>query len=763
MAGSDNMRRSLESVEQLNSIFQRITKADTLGDIIWALEQEILRLLNADRMTIYRRDPSGREILSWYRTADDTNEEIRLPMSPSSIAGFVAMSHQPLKIDDVYDQEMLQSIHPNLNFDYSFDQSTGYLTESMIVVPIKFKDTLLGVLQIINRVGGGPFADQDVIHALAIAQMIADKFRNELKTTTGPYEYLIQLGRLSLDQFEAYENQAEAEGKSLVKLLIKKAKVPMEEIGASLSSFYQVPFLGYDENLKPDKALLDRLNVSYLTKNLWVPFTGAEGEVVVLLDDPNDTDRIMEIQYLLNASAYDFRVGLKEDILHYLGIVVDDQDDKEINLESLAAKLEEESLAKIQVQEDVAGSEGPVEDELDENASPIVQLVNRMIVEAAEMNASDIHIEPAKGKTPAMVRMRIDGICRNVLQVPHTHIRALISRIKVLARLDIAERRLPQDGKMVVRVNGKPVELRVATLPTVNGESAVLRILAAGEPLPFEKLNFSERNEEVVKKCMDYPHGIFLVVGPTGSGKTTTLHGLLNYLNTPDNKILTAEDPVEITQNGLSQVQMQKNIGLDFARALRAFLRCDPDIILIGEMRDHETAHAGIEASLTGHLVFSTLHTNSAPETVTRLLDMGLDPLNFADAFVGVMAQRLIRTLCKDCKQPGRPSDEVAETLRLAYGEKFWPELKINPAEMVIYTPKGCPKCGGSGYRGRTGVHELMAASPEIKKLISKRATVTEVREVALAEGMRTIRQDGVLKILKGMTDYEQLRQVAAE
>ena len=337
-----------------------------------------------------------------------------------------------------------------------------------------------------------------------------------------------------------------------------------------------------------------------------------------------------------------------------------------------------------------------------------------------------------------------------------------MSRIKIMSGLDIAERRKPQDGKCAVRFRGQPIELRVATIPTVNGESVVLRILAASEPLPVEKLNLSERNISELKKLVVRPHGIMLVVGPTGSGKTTTLHAVLGHINTPERKIWTAEDPVEITQSGLQQVQVLPKIGFDFAAALRSFLRADPDVIMIGEMRDRETASSGIEASLTGHMVFSTLHTNSAAETVTRLLDMGIDPISFSDALLGVLAQRLVRTLCDKCKQAYQPTTREIESLIHYYGEQYFDELNVDRAGLTLYKAKGCEHCAGSGYRGRTGVHELLVSSPEMIELIYKNATAGEIHSLSVQQGMRTLMQDGIAKLLRGQTDIEQIMKVAS-
>jgi len=307
------------------------------------------------------------------------------------------------------------------------------------------------------------------------------------------------------------------------------------------------------------------------------------------------------------------------------------------------------------------------------------------------------------------------------------------------------------------------IELRVATVPTVNGESAVLRILAAGNALPMEKLALSESNFDMVVESCKKPHGLLLVVGPTGSGKTTTLHAVLGHINKPNKKIWTAEDPVEITQPGLQQVQVQPKIGFTFADAMRAFLRADPDVILIGEMRDKETASIGVEASLTGHLVLSTLHTNSAPETITRLLDLGLDPVNFSDALLGVLAQRLMRTLCVDCKEAYYPEEKEINHLIDQYGREQFSELDVDPANVELFRATGCDSCGGLGYRGRVGIHEFLPGTQSLQSLIYRKGTADEILEQALSDGMRTLKQDGIATIFMGLSDYSQLLNVTAE
>jgi type II secretory ATPase GspE/PulE/Tfp pilus assembly ATPase PilB-like protein len=413
--------------------------------------------------------------------------------------------------------------------------------------------------------------------------------------------------------------------------------------------------------------------------------------------------------------------------------------------------------------EDVAIEDEEGGEVVTESDSVIMQLVNKIINDAYVRRASDIHIEPNIGKKNVEIRYRIDGDCALYQTVPFNYRAALISRIKIMSNLDITVKRLPQDGKIKFRrPTGDEIELRVASIPTQGGvEDVVMRILAKGETMPLEDMGLLPRNYNEMINIISKPYGMILVVGPTGSGKTTTLHATLHHINTPDRKIWTAEDPVEITQYGLRQVQVQSKIGFDFAAAMRSFLRADPDVIMVGEMRDFETAKTGVEASLTGHLVFSTLHTNSAPETITRLLDMGIDPLNFADALLGILAQRLVRTLCKKCKESYHSTKEEYDEIAEAYGTEAFAMLNIPYNDsFMLYRPKGCEACDKTGYKGRMGIHELLVGSDEIKRMVQKHSSVEIMREQAMKEGMTTLLQDGILKSLKGFTDFKQIRRV---
>jgi len=748
-------------VLQLAALFKQLKFSKNLKKAMKEVEVTILDLMRCKMFTIFQSFGNGKEILASFKgdiRPKDPNEkevEIRVPFTPTSLAGYVALSQRPILVEDVYDADKLAEIHARLKWDKSFSESQDLFFKSMIVVPIK-DDILLGVVQLIRFKDDPVFTSTDLKHAQMLAQMLAKQFRSEFQSTQGPYDYLVQQGKLSAKDLDEIEKGVSLYGGTVTKMLMDDYKLEPQEIGKSLELYYRVPWMGYDKNITLPIDLMENLGASYLRNNLWVPVAGSKEEVTILISDPSNYQRIMEIQGILNARNYVFRVGLAEDILRYLG-GTEEEDDTE-GFDDVFKSLEAESGVELDDSKDDRDDA-----ESAAAASGIIQLVNRIIIESDKLGGSDIHIEPDKEKSPGIVRVRVDGVCREILKVPAEHTGALIARIKVMSRLDISERRLPQDGKCKLKIRGRALELRVATVPTVNGESAVLRILAAGSAMPLEKLNLAPKNMENLMEITKHPHGLILVVGPTGSGKTTSLHAVLGHLNTPDRKIWTAEDPVEITQPGLQQVQMQPKIGFTFAAAMRAFLRADPDVILIGEMRDHETAHIGIEASLTGHLVLSTLHTNSAPETITRLLDLGLDPVNFSDALLGILAQRLMRTLCGKCKEPYKPEQKELDHLISQYGEEMFAETGFDTKDIELMRAVGCDECGDSGYKGRTGVHELLVGTHELQSMIYKKADLSDLTAQAIKDGMRTLKQDGIHKIFQGLTDYEQLLRIVAE
>lgn len=586
-----------------------------------------------------------------------------------------------------------------------------------------------------------------------------DKFRwlSSCLSSGSRYGYLLNTEILTADQLQRALSISKKMRRSVEFVLIHQFKIKKSEIGKSLSLFYRCPFKAFDPQAPVPVELISNLKKPFLLHDLWVPLSWDKKGVEILIDDPRDLRKTDQLRALIKTRNVSFCVGIKEDIEEFIHLFFDRK--KEEFLDQMIEDLE--LIPDVSFEEEADLEEE--QDLLDESSSQVVRLVDQVLVTAYRRSASDIHVEPSAISKKTHIRFRMDGVCQEYLQVPNSMARGILSRLKIMAGLDIAERRLPQDGKIKFRRKGVPsFELRIATMPTAEGfEDAVLRILAMAGAMKISEMGLTERNLRVLKRIISQPYGLVLCVGPTGSGKTTTLHAALGHINQPGIKIWTAEDPIEITQKGLRQVEVKPKIGLNFARVMRSFLRADPDVIMIGEMRDTETAAIGIEASLTGHLVFSTLHTNSAPETVTRLLDMGLNALNFSDAFLGVIAQRLVRKLCKDCRQTYHPTREEFQEIAAEYGEQALEAAGIRyDPEMTFYRPGGCEECSGTGYRGRLGIHELMEGTTRIKRLIKKQANTEEIFEQAVQEGMTTLKQDAILKVFEGLTDFSEVRRV---
>jgi type II secretory ATPase GspE/PulE/Tfp pilus assembly ATPase PilB-like protein len=755
------LEQKVAFAEQVKQIINRIHSAKDLDHILVDLKDEILGLFDAEVLTLYVVDAERREIFSKFLDIDKV-KEIRVPISEQSVSGFVAKYRRSVNIGDAYNQAELKAVSPTLSFDSSWDKKTGFRTKQILTYPIVADNKyLMGVMQLINKKSGGGFTKKDEESVNEISKTLGIAFFNQLKLsrkTSTKFDYLIANGKITQAELDAAIADARKQNIDIETILLEKYKIPKGEIGKSLSQFFKCPFVEFDARFIADPELLKNLNIDYLKNNFWIPLKKEKETIQILLDDPNNLNRIQDIKRIFPGRAVQFVVGLRQDISQYVYAAAGESDPAAGSAGSLTDIMGElVNEAEAEKQDDVNAQA------VDENDSAIVRLANQIISDAYKAGVSDIHVEPYGEKRETMVRFRVDGSCHEYSKIPSAYRRALVSRYKIMSRLDIAERRKPQDGKIKYMVGNKEIELRVATIPTTgNNEDVVMRILAASEPLPLEKMNFSERNLREVKAIADKPYGIILVVGPTGSGKTTTLHSILGYINTPERKIWTAEDPVEITQYGLRQVQVQPKIGFTFAAAMRAFLRADPDVIMVGEMRDKETCETGIEASLTGHLVFSTLHTNSAVETVTRLLEMGMDPFNFADAMLGVLAQRLCKTICKECKETYHPPKEEFDELAKVYGPEAFEKLGYKYDDsFVLYRGKGCDVCNGSGFKGRTGIHELLVGTDHIKRMIQKRSTAEELLRAAIEEGMATLVQDGLVKILKGWTNLKQVKAVA--
>ncbi len=596
-------------------------------------------------------------------------------------------------------------------------------------------------------------------------------------------EALIGLGLIDEKQLEyALVIQRGDRATPLGEILVRTGHIKRHDLEQALIRKMGYPVVDAQQ-FQPESDALAKVPYAMAARLQVLPLLLRSGRLVVAMEDPTRGKVLDELEFatackvsptlILSGQlgpaleeAYR-RMGAEVQLARQHGL---DGDNDVLDSAELLASLELEG-ADSRAAEDERG--------IEQSDNSLVRLINQMILEAQNQGVSDIHVETLPGKERVRIRFRRDGVLRPYMDLPHTYRQALIARIKIMCDLDISEKRKPQDGKITFNKfhPGSRLELRVATIPTAGGlEDAVMRLLASAKPLPIDEIGLSPRTLGLLKGIVERPYGMFLCVGPTGSGKTTTLHSALGYINRPDRKIWTAEDPVEITQPGLRQVQVNPKIDWTFAKALRAFLRADPDVIMVGEIRDEETANVAVESSLTGHLVLSTLHTNSAPETVTRLLDMGMDPFNFADALLGVLAQRLVRRICGQCRTSrdisATETDEILADYLHAFGHSedkpsedevlnSWRQRFGLDGKLRHYQGTGCDKCGGSGLRGRAGIHELMPVSREVRRLIQTGGRAEELQKQAMAEGMLTLRQDGIEKVLQGLTSLAEVRSTS--
>ena len=793
-SGGSLMADKLRFSQGLQAVTNRIHSLSELDEIMVELSQEICALFEADRLTIYLATEDGNSIVSKVKTGLNSFKDLKLPINEQSIAGYVASTRRVVNIEDVYNDEELKRYSPQLHFLKEVDKRTGYRTRQMLVLPVcesvrdappgaggAARPALVGVIQLINCRTGQAFSQAAEDGARQLAETLAIALLQRQKQPAfkirGKYDQLVAGAVLSADEMELALRSSRRKNIDIEDVLLDEFQVKVAVLGESLALFFQCPYEPFRaDRLKP-LDLLKNIRREFAAESGWLPLEEGKDGLVVLCLDPEKVRGSRQVANVFPKSKVDYRVTTKREFTATMNqvfgggaaeVAVDTTSVGDL-LSELSQESEDEGSAAAELS---AASENEV-----------VRLVNKIIVDAYHQGASDIHVEPGPGKQKTLVRFRKDGSLHNYIEVPASYRQAIAARLKIMCDLDISEKRRPQDGKIKFRKFGPlDIELRVATIPSQGGvEDIVMRILAGGEPIPLDKLGVSDHNLALLKGAITKPYGLFFVCGPTGSGKTTSLHSVLGYINTPETKIWTAEDPVEITQRGLRQVQMNPKAGLTFATAMKAFLRADPDVIMVGEMRDKETVAIGIEASLTGHLVFATLHTNSAPESISRLLDMGMDPFNFSDALLGILAQRLAKRLCSKCKKAHVASedelrlllDEYVLELKQTENWKKDPEAARerirqewirhfgNPkGEIVLHSKVGCDTCNGTGYKGRTGLHELLIGTDRLKKAIQEHARVATLFAIALEEGMRTLKMDGIEKVLLGITDIQQVRAV---
>jgi type II secretory ATPase GspE/PulE/Tfp pilus assembly ATPase PilB-like protein len=766
----ENLRRLAFQV-RLQALTNKIHATQQVDEIMLHLSADVCELFDADRITLYKVSEDKKALESKVKTGLLEFRDIRLPIADQSIAGFVALTGRTLNITDVYDNDELAKINPQLKFLREVDQRTGYRTQQMLLAPITDAktNTCLGVVQLINHRQQQRFDELAVDGMHQLTQTLAIAFQQRIqpkRVLRNRYDGLVVAGDMSPVALAQAMHEAREQRVDVETVLMQAHGVSRAAIGRSLSRFFDVPYEPFRPGLVRPTQLLRRLKKDFVLAEKWLPIEDGEHGLVIMCLDPEHVRSAMVVNHIFPHCKPIYKVTTVTEFVQTAERFFTESDSGFMGLDEGVGE----------------GDEPPLDDVSAAADNEVVKLVNKIILDAYQQGASDIHIEPYPGKAKTEIRLRKDGTLVPYMEVPGSYRNALVARIKIMCDLDISEKRKPQDGKIRFKKFGPAdIELRVATVPSSGGmEDVVMRILAGGEPLPLNKLGLSVSNLDRLLGAISKPYGLFFVCGPTGSGKTTTLHSVLGYLNTPETKIWTAEDPVEITQKGLRQVQVNRKAGMDFATVMKAFLRADPDIIMVGEMRDAETTRTGIEASLTGHLVFATLHTNSAPESIIRLLDMGMDPFNFADALLGILAQRLAKRLCSACKQAYEPSTDEVESLLREYCAELQstPDFQADPdaalqrvrqhllascghaGRYTLYRKVGCDTCLGSGYKGRVGLHELLIASDRIKQQIQEHARVPQLLSSSLAEGMRTLKMDGIEKVLKGITDLPQVHAV---
>lgn len=555
-------------------------------------------------------------------------------------------------------------------------------------------------------------------------------------------DLLVKQGIISRDELEDAERVSRSSKRPLDEVLLREG-VEGKDIAKAKAKHFRMPFVDLEGRDIPP-SIFELIQVSKSREANVIAYDDDGEQVHVAIGDPLALDVIDELRFLLQRPI---QVSLGDPAVIHSKI--------ESILNKQAEQRSRDAIMSDLTDSNIAGGieEMDNEEEVTEDSAPVVRMVDKMIKEAVKQRASDIHVEPFEDRV--RVRYRIDGVLHERSTAPRKLLNAILSRIKILGRIDIAERRRPQDGRIKLTFGPKELDLRVSVLPSSHGQSVVMRILDKDNiKVSLRDMGFAEEDFEIFSQSIRRPNGIILVTGPTGSGKTTTLYAALNDLNRPDRKIITAEDPVEYYLTGINQVEVRHSIGLDFARIIKSMLRQAPNVILVGEIRDRETAEMAIQASLTGHLVFSTLHTNDAPGAITRMVDIGVPPYLVASSVITVMAQRLVRRICQECKQPFRPSDTVLEQAGIP------PKV----AERANFMKgKGCAKCNRSGYRGRLAIFELMAINSKIRELAFKGASTQEIRKAAVANGMKTLYKDGIIKALKGFTTLEEVFRVAGK
>jgi type II secretory ATPase GspE/PulE/Tfp pilus assembly ATPase PilB-like protein len=706
-------------------------------------------------------DAVKKQLVSWIVLPGNFLRKIRVPVDKKSIVGYCAATRSVVLVNNAYDREELEGIDPELRFDASWDRKAGSRTRQVLAAPILFQRSLMGVIQLMNRRDGRDFVENDRRHIADLAVTLGIAFRNLQQLSqrvASRYDRLVKNELITHRDLDRAFVLADRNREDVEQVLMNEFHIRKEDLGRALADYYRTVYVDLAGVAPEATEGFSGLNYDYLRKNRIAPLSRGGGKVVLAAADPHDRASLDEIQQVFGADLLEVRLALPGDIDAFL-----DRFSSRVPATVTKKKKELKPVPEIRMTE--AGDLGVPTGENVEGRDTAALLARRIIEDACLRNASDVHVEPHGKDRDAVVRYRIDGKCRKALTLAGGHVRSVVARFKSLADLDIDERRRPQNGRVSCRTSdGRNILLRIATIPTVDGnEDVVLRVLPDSRPRALHEI-MPDRVALGYGEVVRCNAGIILVAGPADSGRTTTLHATLNHVNGPEKKIWTAEDPVAITQDGLRQVPVNSVVGFSFGAAISAILQADPDVIMIDEMRDRETAIMALAAAQSGHLVFSALRADSAAAAVARLIDLGVDPSAFAAVLRGIIAQCLVRTLCRECRQAYRPEKNEYEHLEKLYGDRFAQDVSRPYADdLILYRPQGCDKCDHTGYRGRAGLYELLVKDEALSRLIIERAPVEQIRQAAMAAGMTTLLQEGIRMVFTGRTDFNQVMSVCMQ
>jgi type II secretory ATPase GspE/PulE/Tfp pilus assembly ATPase PilB-like protein len=766
---------SSNGVGNLESFVSQIKNIDLNNASQNSLTDSLKSIFSCESATLLNYDESQKELYSRnYRS--NTAEKIRFDVSPNNLAGFVAATRKPVNISDVHSKEELAKHHNDLTYDDSWDDKNDFKARSIILIPLPHKNKLVGVMEIVNKTDGTPFLDTDFIRAKAIAlvmglALVKLKERGDGNEIAGDqintpdeeqkptkFSYLIANGFLTDDELTLINKKSQESGKDVEDLLIKEHFLRPLDVGKSLEAFYYIPYEGYDEStLKPDLENY-KVNVATLHDQHWVPLKNSAPGMVILLNDPTDNDLIESIKQTFPNKKIEFRVGLKKDIKEYITGFYKVEESQNISETEILA---EDKILELAIKEEEK-TRTPEDQVVIPDSSN--KVFDEMLSNAVKQGVTDIHIEPGMEGKNLLIRLRKEGACRVYEEVPSNMQKDIINHIKTLAGLDRSVNQLPQNGKFVWSLDADKYDLSVVVFPTIgNLEDAMIRVSQIGKPvprfIPITQMEFSDPNLDKIMSRIHASKGMVLVTGPEGTGKTTTLHAFLGHLNTPEKKIVTAESPVDIVQNGLRQIQTNQEIGLNYSFALETFLLGNPDIIMIGEVADTATLKLCNEAAKE-RLVFSSLQAKSTMDAIRIMREMNIDSNQFAETFLLIMAQKLVPSLCSACKEDYRPSQEEFDMLEKFYGSDNFSDLGFQYNDnLTLKKAVGCKQCIFTGYSGKIVLQEVLERTHELNRLIAEKAPLEEIQSQALKDGMITLNQDGIYKIMNGDCDFKKVQE----